>query len=374
MARESGRSFGLEEEYLFLDSVTGEPVDHAADVIRGMKDQRELASRELYSSQLESATPVCRTADEALLSLEKFRAEAASVASEHGAVLASTGMPPVGGDEKGTLSPGRRYRQLRENLGETASKQFVNGVHVHVEVPSRDVGVRVLQRLARWAPALLAMSANSPVWCSEPTGFMSWRYISLLSWPLSGWPPAFADSKEYDRSVEQFIRAGALLDKGVVTWMARLSENFPTIELRIADAQPRAQDTVVFGVLVRALVERCLREEERGEAMPEIAPGVLNTSIWLAAREGIEGELIDPTEAVPMPGIDLLKRAVDDAADDLRANGDLELVRRRVDEIRVHGSPAKRQLDAWNRGGIAEVLALQRSTAAGDLAGATETT
>lgn len=360
------RSFGLEEEYLFLDSETGAPVNRAGPVLEGMSKYRELASRELYASQIESATPVCHTAAEALEVLQGFRGEAAKLAREHGAVLACTGMPPVGGDEKGTVSPGTRYRKLRENLGETASKQFVSGVHVHVEVPSRDAGVRVLQRLARWAPALLALSANSPVWCSEPSGFMSWRYISLLSWPLSGWPPVFADGAEYDRSVEQCVNAGALLDKGVVTWMARLSENFPTIELRIADAQPRAEDTVVFGVLVRALVERCLREEEEGVDPPAIDPGVLNTSLWLAAREGVEGKLIDPTGGDPVPGITLIERAVEDAADDLRGFGDLEIVERRIAEIKRLGSPAQQQLDAWNRGGIREVLALQNSATASE--------
>ncbi|WP_293699542.1 YbdK family carboxylate-amine ligase [uncultured Agrococcus sp.] len=362
MSREGYRRFGVEEEYLLLKDADGRPADRAADVIHGMRERREQADQEYFLSQLEAATPICRTAGEAAESLERFRGEAASAARERGLVLAGSGMPPAGGETEGTRTPGRRYRRIADALGATAKHQFATGTHVHVEIPSRDAGVRVLRRLARWAPALLAMTANSPVWCEERSGFMTWRYVSYLTWPISGWPPDFTDGSEYDGTIAQLVRAGILLDSGVGTWAARLSDDYPTLELRIADAQLRASDAVVFGALVRALVERCIRDDERGAPPPSAAPALVNASLWLAARDGLEGELMDPSEGDLLPGIDLLERAVETAADELERFGDLALVERRVEALRRDGSPAAQQSGVFEREGIRGLLALYRET------------
>lgn len=360
MTREP-RTFGVEEEYLLLDADTGRPSDSAAEVIHGMAELSDMADREYFRSQLETATPICRTAEEARAALEGFRAEMAAASRARGVEPAGSGMPPIGGEEAGTLTPKHRYRMIAERMRETAARMYGTGTHVHVEVPSKDAGVRVLQRLARWAPALLAMTANSPVWCGEDTGFASWRYVSFLTWPISGWPPVFADGAEYDRAIEQLVRSGVLLDSGVVTWSARLSEQYPTIELRLADAQLSAGDAVVHGVLVRSLVERCLREDEQGVPVPSMAPGIVSGALWLAARDGLGGELIDPAEPDPQPAFDLIDRMVAEAADDLDRFGDLELVESHVARLREEGSPARRQLDAFDSGGVDALLELYRT-------------
>jgi carboxylate-amine ligase len=225
---------------------------------------------------------VCRTAEEALDTLTGFRSALSREAADRGIVLAGSGLPPVGGDAAGTVTPKSRYRELDAQLRNAAAYQYVTGTHVHVEIPSPDAGVEVLARLAPWAPALLAMTANSPLWCGEPTGFASWRHIMNMSWPVAGFPPDFESGDDYARAVEQLVDSGVLLDSGVVTWLARLSQNYPTMELRIADAQLEAEDAVCFAVLVRALVERALSDVEAGTPRPRATPGLVNGAIWIA--------------------------------------------------------------------------------------------
>lgn len=355
------RTFGVEEEYQLLDAESGRPSDSAFEIVRSLSHLAERADREYFRSQLETSTPICRTADEAFEALATFRHGLTTAAAEHGVTPIGSGMPPVGGEEEGTLTPKVRYHLLADRMRDTAARLYATGTHVHVEVPSKDAGVRVLRRLARWAPALMAMSANSPIWCEEDTGFASWRFVSYLTWPVSGWPPVFADGADYERSVEQLISSGVLLDSGAVTWSARLSERYPTLELRLADAQLSAADAVVHGLLVRALVERCLREDELGTAMPSMAPGIVDGALWLAARDGLSGALVDPADPEPRPALEVVDALVEAASAELERFGDLDLVEGHIDRLRREGDPASRQREAFERGGLDDLLALYRS-------------
>ena len=354
------RTFGIEEEYLLLDAETGDPVDLAATLIRTLPWQQERADREFFSSQLETSTHVCRTAEEALASLQSFRSEAADAAAEHGAVVAGTGLPPVGGDRVGTITPKLRYRVLQAEMREAGAYHYASGMHVHVGVPSPDVGVDVLARLAPWAPVLLAMSANSPVWNGEKTGFASWRHLMGQHWPVAGYPPEFASADEYQAAIDQLVGSGVLIDKGVVTWVARLSERYPTVELRVADVQLDAEDAVAFAVFVRAIVDQCLADMESGAPRPKLAHGLVNGAIWIAARYGLSEELVDPLLAERIPAFDAVARAVDYAADSLERSGDRARVDEWIERMRTSGTPAQRQVAQFDEGGVAALLELYR--------------
>lgn len=355
------RPFGVEEEYLLLDAARGIPVDRAADLIRATPELDEQTEREYFSSQLETATPVCRSAEEAEAALVGFRRTVSRAAMVRGVVLAGTGLPPVGGDTIGTVTPKARYRLIASEMRSAAEHQYATGTHVHVEVPSPDAGVDVLARLARWAPALLAMTANSPLWCGESTGFASWRHIMGLSWPMSGYPLEFADAEEYHRSVSQLVDSGVIIDTGVLTWVARLSENYPTVELRIADAQLEAGDAVAFAVIVRALVDRALAEAEQGIDRPSYAPAVVNGASWRAARNGLGSELIDPLTAQSLPAFELIERMLGTIEAELDRFGDRRRVDRYVRRLRTEGEPARRQLAAFETAGIGGLLELYRA-------------
>ncbi|RGE21007.1 YbdK family carboxylate-amine ligase [Leucobacter sp. wl10] len=363
MGRGEPRTFGVEEEYLLLDSATGLPSDRAAELIRAVPQLADRAEREFFSSQLETATPVCRDAEEAEAALVGFRSVVSRAASGLGVVLAGSGVPPVGGDEAGTVTPKPRYRAIDAEIRGAAAKQYVTGTHVHVGIPSPDAGVEALARLARWAPTLMAMTANSPLWCGEPTGFASWRHIMNMSWPVAGYPAGFEDGDEYTAAVSQLIESGVLIDPGIVTWVARLSQNFPTLELRIADAQLEAADAVGFAVLVRALVERALLEAEGGEVRPRYGAGLVNGAIWMAARNGVDSDLIDPLTGAARPAFELIERMVRSVEPELRRFGDLARVERLVDRLRVDGDPARRQLGRFREAGVPGLMALYREGA-----------
>ncbi|WP_336660713.1 carboxylate-amine ligase [Leucobacter sp. USHLN153] len=359
------RSFGVEEEYLLLDAESGVPIDRAAQIVERTPELRSDADREFFSSQLETASPVCWEAADADRALSHFRESAARAAEDLGAVLAGTGLPPVGGEHEGVVTPKARYRELRSELRAAAAHQYVTGTHVHVSVPSKDAGVLALRGLSRWAPALLAITANSPIWCGEETGIASWRHIKSMAWPLAGYPPEFADGTDYEQAIGTLVETGVLIDSGVVTWVARLSERFPTIELRIADAQLRPEDAVSFALLVRGLVDRILLESEDGSEPARVVPGLLDGAIWMAARDGLSGSLIDPVVGESKPAAAFLDEMFEYARPSLEDFGDAERVERYLEELRTTGGPAQRQLAAFRERGVDGLLELYRASHGG---------
>ncbi|MBK0418603.1 YbdK family carboxylate-amine ligase [Leucobacter sp. CSA1] len=363
------RNFGVEEEYLILDAESGTPSNRAADLIRSMPALRERAEREYFASQLETATSICRSAEDAERELRYFRQCASEAAEEQGVIVAGTGVPPVGGERAGSVTPKRRYFELNATMRRASAHSYNTGLHVHVEVPSPDAGVDVLARMAPWSPILLAMTTNSPIWQGQVMGFAGWRHMLGRSWPLCGYPPEFASGEEYEERLSRLIASGTLLDHGSVTWTARLSNRFPTIELRIGDSQLWAEDSVAFAVLVRALVDRCLRDREAGLPRPRVLPEMLTGANWMASRDGLDEGILDVVGGEQLPAIEFVDLLVDAVGEELARFGDEQRVSDFVSRLRAHGSGARRQVRAFEHGGLAGLLDLYGSEfGAGDAA------
>ncbi|MFD5599990.1 YbdK family carboxylate-amine ligase [Leucobacter sp. NPDC058333] len=351
--------FGIEEEYLLLDAETGAPRDGVDDIIAAIPDQ--LAEHEFYACQLETATPVCERSEQALEFLAGFRTSAAAAADDLGIVLAGTGLPPIGGDAHGSRVDKARYHDIEATMRGMVTRYYSTGTHVHVEVPSRDAGVDAIARIAPWAPVLVALTANSPVWLGEETGYADWRFMSMQQWATAGFPPRFDSAAEYDGVVNDLVRSGALLDSGLVNWSIRLSDKYPTIEARLADAQLDPRDAVAYGLLFRALTARAFRDASAGEPVPQWQRDVVRGAHWVAARNGLGSVLVDPISGDPQPAVEVVERLVAHVGDELAHAGDLETVRAFIDRRRADQGAAQLQLAAWRDSGMTGLLALYRA-------------
>jgi len=363
------RTFGIEEEYLLLDARSGRPVDRAAELMSAARSLETDFEHEFFASQIEIATPICDTADAAEAALRRSRADAACAAESLGVVVAGSGLPPVGGDVAGLVTPVERYRQIAANMRHAHHDQYTTGLHVHVEVPSRDAGIEVMARVSRWAPVLLALTANSPLWAGEPTGFASWRHLVMRSWPVHGYPEPFDSVAAYDQAIEGLTHTGVIPDTGLLTWIVRLSERFPTVEFRIADAQLDARDSVAFAVIVRALVELALAESARGFPRVGTSEVEVNAALWAAARDGLSSDLIDPLAGERVPAFALVERMIHTITPELERFGDMDRVTSYVDRLRRTGGPAARQGSVFAHEGMAGLLELYRDPAYGEASG-----
>jgi carboxylate-amine ligase len=179
--------------------------------------------------------------------------------------------------------------------------------------------VAVLDQIGPWLAVLLAFSANSPFWQGQDSGYASFRYQAWGRWPSAGPTEAFGTAEAYQQTVRQMVSTGTLLDTGMVYFDARLSEHYPTVEIRIADVCLYADDAVLIAALSRALVETEARRWRAGGGSPHPRIEMLRLAAWRASRSGLDDVLLSPVTGRPEPArivVNALLGHVTDALDD----------------------------------------------------------
>ncbi|MFF7454673.1 glutamate--cysteine ligase [Kitasatospora sp. NPDC008115] len=350
-------TLGVEEEYLLLDSATGLPVARAAAVRRAAGLHDALAEgevqRELLQAQLEIATPVCHSLDEVGGHLLRMRHSLDAAAREAGCLLAACGGAPFNWRLPVPVTPTDRYRAMHAHAPRLTDEQLIAGMHVHVGVPDRQTGVVVLNRLRPWLPLLVALAANSPMWQGVDTGFASWRTLVFGRWPVSGAPPSFTDATDYRQRVDALVANGLIPDTGQIYWHIRLSEHYPTVEVRAMDVQLRPDEAVMLTGVVRALAARALTGGHGHHPVPELGFETLSAALWHAARHGtatvfdpVTGGLVPATEAVAT-----LLTIIDDGPE-----GDRRHIVPVLERLLREGNGAVRQRRTLRSGGTAGLL------------------
>jgi carboxylate-amine ligase len=355
-------TFGIEEEYFLLDPATGLPAFVSAEVRRLLSESGDVADgdiqAELLACQVETSTPPCATPAEALRSLTAFRTELHRAAQKMKVRAASVATPPRMRTEAPEVTDKLRYHQLRESAREIVADQYVSGLHVHVNIPDKDAGVRALNRIRPWLPVIVAIGADSPFWQDRDSGFASWRTISYRRWPVQGLPPVFEDAADYEKRVQRLVDTGVIIDRGVITWVARLSENYPTLEVRAADAQLEARDSVLLAALIRALVVTALNDGIEPRPQDAAMPEVLDAALWQAGRHGLESNLLNPLSGSLEPAWEVVGALAAMVAPALAAEGDGAFVAAGLDRLRTVGTGSVRQRAAMESGGLPALIDL----------------
>jgi glutamate---cysteine ligase / carboxylate-amine ligase len=350
------RTVGVEEELLVVDA-GGHPVPLGPDALtvasgRGEGEDAEEHDRaeregdaagdaetahlmpELKAQQLELGTPVCHTLSEVDTELRFWRDRAQSAAAATGAHVAALATSPV--PVTPVPTEGDRYARMLDAFGLTAREMLTCGCHVHVSVSDDEEGVAVLNRIRVWLPVLTALTANSPFWQGEDTGYASYRSQAWQRWPSAGPNEVFTDAAEYHRLIDAVLATGTVLDTGMIYFDARLSANWPTIEIRTADVALRVEDAVTVAGVVRGLVETAARDARAGTPPPDVPAAVLRVAAWRAGRSGLSGALVHPLTGRPAPAADVLgallehvRPALADAGDEQRVTDGLGMLLRR---------------------------------------------
>jgi carboxylate-amine ligase len=274
---------GVEEEFLLLYP-DGAVAPVAGEVIRVAGGTGGRLKPEFMAYQVETSTRVCGRLDELRSELVELRSHAAAAADQVGVRLVAAGMPPYRSGALGTVTTDDRYRGIARRFPEaTAAAGGACACQVHVGVPDRDLRVEVLARLRPWLPALLALTANSAVVDGADSGWNSYRYRMLLHWPTFRPPGIWADAKRYDRAVRSLVGRGSADAAAGVYLLARLSAQYPTVEVRVADACLTAEDSVLLAGVVRALVAALIDDARHGRP---IVREPVDAELLAAARCG----------------------------------------------------------------------------------------
>ena len=376
------RSVGVEEELLIVEPGTGRPRALASAVIRaagpgaeepgsgelcaderpaGELDAVQPLEFELQKQQLEIDTRPCYSLDELSRELRRCRATAAAAASRAGVTVAALGTSPVAVHPE--VMPTSRYQAMTEAFGLTAQEQLTCGCHVHVGISSAEEGVAVLDRIQPWLATLLALSANSPFWQGVDSAYASFRYQAWGRWPCSGPTYQFGSVEVYQATVQQMIDTETLLDSGMVYFDARLSQRYPTVEVRIADVCQHAEDAVLIAALIRGLVETEARNWQAGRSDPPARTEQLRLARWRASRSGLDDVLINPVTFRPDKAVAVTGLLVEHVRDALADTGDTLLVADLLDAVLHRGNGAAAQRSEYQRRGrLVDVITAAAAT------------
>ncbi|GHF07874.1 carboxylate-amine ligase [Streptomyces morookaense] len=348
-------TIGLEEEFFLADRETRATVGRAPDVVkRARQCLGDQAGFELYPTIVETRTRPVGTLAELRQQLQWLRAGLGRAAAEAGCrvVASGTEIIPVTGPQPIVDDP--RYWQLADRY-----PQFVGGdrsiascaCHIHIHAPDREEAVELLNHLRPWLPTLQAIAANSPFRDGRDSGFASWRSLHFGQWPHVGPTPLLRDTAAYDSLLDALVESGMLFDRRHLYWYARLSERWPTLEIRLPDINADL-DTVLFvACLARALVGVLLADVRRGAPAPGISDPLLRAAHWRAARDGVRGSGLDLFTGRLRPFPDLAVRLIDRVAPALEETGALHFVRHTWQRLHASGGGAEEQRAAYRRRG-----------------------
>jgi glutamate---cysteine ligase / carboxylate-amine ligase len=342
----SPRSVGVEEEFLLVEPGTGQPQAVAGTILRA--DRPELEA-ELQEQQLETNSRPCQTLDDLHRDLRRCRASAKDAAERAGARVVALATSPV--PVEPSLVRSDRYERMAEDFGLTAQEQLTCGCHVHVGIDSAEEGVAVLDRSRPWLAPLLALSANSPYWQGRDSSYASFRYQVWGRWPTSGPAEPFGTPQAYHETIQAMVGTGTIIDPGMVYFNARLSDRYPTIEVRIADVCLRTGDAVLIAGLVRALVETEARAWREGRPTPPARTELLRLAAWRASRSGLDGALLSPLTGQPEQAGAVVTALVDHCRDALADAGDAGAVAELLAALLARGNGAAFQREAYHQSG-----------------------
>ncbi len=287
-------TIGIEEEVMLLDPGSWTLTPQIDTVLRALS--RPLADHvgaETHGSALELRTGVHATVGAGVDELRSLRRALDAELGPLGLCAAAAGMHPFAVWQETEISAGARYQLLHGSMRELARREPTFALHVHVALPGRDAAVRAFNQMRAHVPLLLALSANSPYWQGRDTGLASARTPLFQAFPRVGIPRAYAGYSDYVEAIDLLLRCDAFPEPTFLWWDVRLQPRFATIEIRIMDAQTEVDRCAALVALVQSLVRL---EVEEGFAPPALvgAPEVLDENRFLAARDGVEAELIDP--------------------------------------------------------------------------------
>jgi len=297
-AFDSGTDFTLavEEEFALLDPETLELTnrfEELRDAAVGTDLEEHLVG-ELIASEVEIKTGRCDTFAAASTALGERRLQLQELAARVGVGLAGTGTHPWSRWQDQRIIDTPHYRRNDKLLRYVVWRNNTFGLHVHVGIRGADRAVAVTNALRNVLPELLALSASSPFVEDVVSGLHSARTeIFTKMFPRCGIPDVYDGWAGFEDYVRFLYSTASITEHTQLWWSVRPHLNFPTVEIRICDAQPELGDAQALSALAYALTARYARAVDEGEPIPAYPHRLLEENLWRAIRYGLSGELID---------------------------------------------------------------------------------
>ena len=126
------------------------------------------------------------------------------------------------------------------------------------------------------------------------TGLHSARTADLHAHvPALRCPGLYEGWDGFERYVRFLYDTRSIDEHTQLWWSVRPHLAFPTVEIRICDAQPDLGESRSLAALCYALAARVARAIDEREPLPDFQHRLIEENLWRAIRYGLSGELID---------------------------------------------------------------------------------
>ncbi len=287
----------VEEEFALLDRETlaliGRFEELKAAAAGSALDEHLVG--ELIASEVEVRTGRCESFAQASERMGERRAQLSSLAGGLGVGLGATGTHPWSRWQEQRIIDTPHYRRNDELLRYVVWRNNTFGLHVHVGIRGADRAVAVHDGLRPFLPHLLALSASSPFVEGIDSGLHSARtQIFTRMFPRCGVPDPYGSWAEFEAYVRLLYETGSIDEHTQLWWSVRPHLAYPTVEIRICDAQPDLGESRALAGFAYALAARIARAVDEGEPLPAPPPRMIEENMWCAIRYGLSGTLLDP--------------------------------------------------------------------------------
>ncbi|RPA57634.1 glutamate--cysteine ligase [Gordonia oryzae] len=289
-------TLGVEWEFALTDKVTGDLSNTAADLFTEVGVRHPgLAGKvhkELLRNTVELVTGICNTTSEAVADLSHTLHAVRGVVDELGVDLYGAGTHPFAEWSTQLLTEGHRYAELIERTQWWGRQMLIWGVHVHVGIDHRDKVLPIVSSLLNYYPHLLALSASSPMWAGQDTGYASNRAMMFQQLPTAGLPFQFEKWSQFEAFVADQKTTGIIDHINEIRWDIRPSPHLGTIEVRVCDGTTNLAELSAMVALIHCLVVDLDRRLSAGEELPQMAPWLVQENKWRAARYGLDAIVV----------------------------------------------------------------------------------
>jgi len=286
-------TLGVEWELALVDPKS-EDLTSVADKVFAQLDAgpKHRVHKELLLNTVELVTGICDTVSDAMTDLAESMTTVRATTDALGVELFSAGMHPFASWEDQEVTSAARYSTLIDRTQWWGRQMMIYGIHVHVGMPERDRVLPVLNSLLRHFPHLQALSASSPYYMGENTGYASNRSLLFQQLPTAGLPFQFSQWSQYESYVEDMTTTGVIDVINEIRWDIRPSPTLGTIEVRVADAMASFEEVESVVALIHCLIVDLDQRAAAGEVLPTLPPWHIQENKWRSARYGMDSIII----------------------------------------------------------------------------------
>ena len=290
-ASSPGPTLGVEWEFALVDAQTRDLSNEATAVFAEIGENPRV-HKELLRNTVEVVTGICDCTAQAMEDLQSTLSAVLPIVRQRGMELFGAGTHPFASWSSQQLTDAPRYAELIKRTQWWGRQMLIWGVHVHVGVSSPDKVMPVMSSLLNWYPHLLALSASSPWWVGDDTGYASNRAMMFQQLPTAGLPFQFQKWSQFEGFVHDQKKTGIIEDVNEVRWDVRPSPHNGTLEVRICDGVSNVHELGALVALTHCLVVDLERRLDAGEDLPSIPPWHNQENKWRAARYGLDAIVI----------------------------------------------------------------------------------